>query len=107
MSPRERAWGFHVPRQDGLQRDHDFSCGLKSFGHGFAEAARDDARDAFRHARRDLVEGRNIVLAEGVARLDRRAPSKGVESRKHLVEHDAEGEDIGTRIGLVAADLLG
>ena len=65
---------------------------------------RPSAGEACSVARREL---RRIRLQNRVHRLDRRRAGERAFGGQHLVEHRAEREDVGARVGLLPADLLG
>ncbi len=68
----------------------------------FAQAAIDDALQFGRR-----VEALRVVEQRAMQRLARARRGVRAAQRDELVEHAAEGEDIGARIDRAAADLLG
>ncbi len=70
------------------------------------EARLDDAVQGRRRHRRDLVDRRRIVAEDRADQARLALAREGLPSRRHLVEHGAEREDVRARVGLAAFELL-
>ena len=71
------------------------------------EAVPDDAVEAGRDVLIRDREVRRVLLEDRGHRLSRRVPVERAAPGEHLVEDRAEGEDVRTRVGGLALDLLG
>ena len=71
------------------------------------EAVADDALEAGRDVLVGDGEIRRIFLQDRRHRVGGRVAVEGALAREHLVEDRAEGEDVGARVGGLAAHLLG
>ena len=71
------------------------------------EAVPDDPRERRRQPRDRRGEIGGLLAQDRRHRLRARLAREGPASRQHLVEHRAEREDVGARVGGLAAHLLG
>ena len=71
------------------------------------EAAADDAIELAGKLRAQLGERGRRVAQNGRADIGGRVAGEGAAAARQLVDHDPEGEEIGARVGRLAADLLG
>jgi hypothetical protein len=83
------------------------SRGLETFGRILFEAVTHDALERGRNIAIGLGELGRIILEDGAHGVGGGITVKGAFAGEHLVEDGAEGEDVGARIGGLAADLFG
>ncbi len=102
--PREARGHLELQR---VQLVEHVARGLVPIVRVLFEAAPDHAGQVARQIGPDLGRGQRIVLEQGREQLDGVRALKWSSSGGHLVEHHAEGEDVGTRIHVPAAGLLG
>jgi hypothetical protein len=80
---------------------------LKSLGRTLLETPIDDARERRWNVPLGDREIRWILLQDRHHRVRRRLALECAPPREHLVQHGAEGEDVGAMIGRRRADLFG
>ncbi len=93
--------------RSGLEREGQVVRGAEAAVRALLQAV---VHDALEGQRDPLVDARGLgrVRAQDRGhRLGRRLPAEGALARQHLVEHRAEGEDVGARVGLLTPHLLG
>ena len=111
--PAPAAWrrrvGHALARQAGqrLNVERDVACRLEALLRVLLEAVQDDPVERGRQRLAPLGGRRGVLLEDRVHRLDGRVALERAASRQHLVEHDAEREDVGAVIDGLPAHLLG
>ena len=92
-------------RDDGerLEREREVARGLEALGRVLLESSVNDPRERGRERWVDLG---GVALARGGEDLGRRRAVERRHAREHLVQHRAEREHVGARVGHVAVDAL-
>jgi hypothetical protein len=104
LAPRRGGRG--LPREEAVEVAEDLPHVLRAASGVLLEHAGDDLEEA--GGERALRRRRRRVPGEDrLDELDRVAPLERPSAREHLVEQDAEGEDVAARVDRVAPGLLG
>ena len=91
-------------RVEGLEDRHQLAGALVARRRPFLETAADDGPQT---EGQGIFEGRRVVAERRRDIVGGGPAGKRASTREHLVEHTAEGEDIGAGVDWVAAQLLG
>lgn len=90
-----------------LEGETEVARGLEAVLRVLLQAVAGDALQAGRNRAADGAEVGRFVLENGVHQLYGGFAGERVLAGEHLVEDDAEGEDVGALVGGLAAELLG
>ena len=92
---------------EGFQVEGHIAGRLKTFGGIFFQAVAHDAFERGRNIAIGLGEVGRILFQDGAHGLDGGFAVEGALAGEHLIENGAEGEDVGARVGGLAANLFG
>ena len=107
---RTRGGGWHAHLGDaaeGLEGETKVARGLEALFRVLLQAMAGDTLQAGRNRAAGSAELQRLVLENGVHQLHGGISGERVLAGEHLVQDDAEGEDVGAMVGGLAADLLG
>ena len=92
---------------DRLERGHELGCGAVAARRLLGEAAGEHAAEGVGHrGRGGAGQSRGLVAQDGAHHLRRAPAGEGALAGQELMEHAAEGEDIGAGAGGLAPHLL-
>jgi hypothetical protein len=90
--------------RDALQIDHEIAHRLIALGGILLDRLGDDRAQWLRYLHRQRL---GLVVHDGVHEVELGGAVERPAARQHLVEHDAEREDVAARVEHAARDLLG
>jgi hypothetical protein len=97
----------HLSGAQLFEREQEITGGLEPIFGPFLEAASDKMFEQGRHIGTDSIKTGGVLCENGRVDFGDGGAGERVLSRHHFVEHDAEGEDVGTLVRRPAVELLG